>query len=850
MAHRNVQSTAHDRRARWLKVLMLAALCSMMFAWRAEADDVRTTNAPVFVNLSIDASMITKSSRNADRKAAVEQMAAQIAAKAKTQPNRFITIRMKGAPLQLADLPAKQRSEFTRRFSNQADSKYALYMAGMLDEIIQRAQRSAPRARIGVYGLPNEHARSKNMSLTLLNSRYQRVIDQLDVFVSPRQMILSNPSLEESRTIRRSLSEAARLADGRPIVFRTNGAWRLWMPGQSNHDEAVSLPVGVKAADSATEAESATSEAGAGTTPQPSGSAAGASAGTGSSGGSGGSGSKSGGGGGGGGGGQSTAAPSLKSGTNADGVDSTKADYASRNTVGSNTGLSGGGTTGSGSSQNGGSGNNNVVSSTAWSRTFNVPQSIGALNVTGTDHTFTVAHSQLGTLRSATGHVLHRNAGQLLVVSNIIPKDGGFDITYTISNPTNQAHTLPDLMLTGNMLGSEIEYLEHHFGNTFIGLSAAGTDAVYAPSRQYPRVLYSPVMIARNSQLAMGISLLYPMMEYQHQIRTRFFRPANQSDWVAIFTLEGEMPAGAQRSYTVTVRYGLKNDWIHTLRPYRDYFWSMYGQTPRYEQDLRPVYRYAVSLSEWNTADNPRGFRPWIRPDQNGWKDEVDVILDLLERSDFQRITLVTPSGTYRHHPDNNMPPQFMSAWPSAMKDTAHELNRIRDAGVEVTAWWGRSAQVADKWDDDVLEEFEPSDPTHANLMRQEMILAAQRGFDGVGLDFFRRMPPWKALPWLEELRAIAPNAHFVAEPACYDVLHLQTPVWVQAEHLPMPHYMADYLIPTREIWAHLRGDQLTHERAVELVKWGMTLSVNPSTMQPELTREYLVENSDGILTD
>src|SRR5690606_25122068 len=60
------------------------------------------------------------------------------------------------------------------------------------------------------------------------NERYQAVIDRLDAFVSPKSFIIFDSGVSEHETARNGLTEALRLRDGRPVMFRTNGAWRSW----------------------------------------------------------------------------------------------------------------------------------------------------------------------------------------------------------------------------------------------------------------------------------------------------------------------------------------------------------------------------------------------------------------------------------------------------------------------------------------------------------------------------------------------------------------------------------------------------------------------------------------------
>jgi hypothetical protein len=69
-------------------------------------------------------------------------------------------------------------------------------------------------------------------------------------------------------------------------------------------------------------------------------------------------------------------------------------------------------------------------------------------------------------------------------------------------------------------------------------------------------------------------------------------------------------------------------------------------------------------------------------------------------------------------------------------------------------------------------------------------------------------------------------DAFLIAEAACADIMHLLVPFWIQGYDLPSPHLLADYLVPGREIWAHLAGDEITTERVQEVNAWGMTVCI------------------------
>jgi hypothetical protein len=457
-----------------------------------------------------------------------------------------------------------------------------------------------------------------------------------------------------------------------------------------------------------------------------------------------------------------------------------------------------------------------------WLRKF-APQSYLKTTFQKTGDTFLVTSPQLG--------LLHDNASSQLydptvceVTTEVRAAERGFDVSYNVTNPTSAPAALPTLALPGFPLDAQVEMLDHAFGLEWVQTQPQPGGSITSTTLTYPGALYSPVMVIRDSEMAIGLSLKYPVMDYRHPMQIFAARWPGDPNWTAYFFLPGDIAAGATRRYVVSVRYSVPDEWIHTLQPYRDYFWSLYGNTPSYVQDLRPVYAGTVASSTFFGAGNPRGFYEPYRPDLYGWKSMVDSLMAEGVSTGYRRIMLWAPSGLYWTNFSNNYPPQFMSEWTEPMVQSCGEFKRLQAKGVQVSFWWGHSAMLADQWDDPLLEFFDATNPAHVQAMLAEFTPAVQRGADGVGLDGFELLELWHALPWLEKMRSFKADAYFVAEAACADVLHLRVPFWLNGYDLLTPHLIADYLVPGREIWMNLIGPEMTLDRAKEVISWGGTV--------------------------
>lgn len=445
------------------------------------------------------------------------------------------------------------------------------------------------------------------------------------------------------------------------------------------------------------------------------------------------------------------------------------------------------------------------------------------VTVESSGNSFSASSAIDGVLRVATTQPMYTSS-QCEVAWSYQPADNGVDLTYTISNPTLSMQAMPALQIGGLDLGDVIEYLDHRVGCEWTTLDASGGQSVWSPTAPYPQSLYSPVIIARNSETAVGLSLGYPLFQYKHQIRTYIGRGTgrNGGTWTAKFYLDGDLAPAESREYVVNLRYTKHDDWIHTIDPYKETF-AQLGSV-RYQQDLRPVWGMAVSDTLLINGNNQRGFRG-TRSDLNGWENDVNYILDWVVPAGFDRVMVWGAAGMYDQARQNNYPPQFMADWTGPMVNTESQWTRIRDAGVDLLFWWGRSGQYADRWNDDTLEKFTPSDVSQTRMMIDQYRMALRRGANGIGLDAFTQMDGWHALPWIATLRELKPDATIVAEPAGFDRLHLHVPTLLYSDDLDHgPHYLADYLVPGREMWVYVRGEGQTLERVEGYINNGMTV--------------------------
>jgi len=461
-----------------------------------------------------------------------------------------------------------------------------------------------------------------------------------------------------------------------------------------------------------------------------------------------------------------------------------------------------------------------------WRRAFPRPDERFDVVVTPVDQGFSAEITGHGTLLNASTLPFYVDGG-CAVSMDVQPAPHGFDLVYRVSNPTGQPQALPTLQIPSLNMEGKIDFLHHATECEWKTLDASAGQAVWSPTEEYPRQLYAPAVIARDTQKAIGLSLEYDMMGWEHSIRTYIGRARTGTTygngWNAKFFLDGQLPAGGARKYVVNVRVEQPGEWIHTLSPYREFLLRRYGKV-KYVQNLDPVFGVQIGDSGRLGSENARGFNGY-RADQNGWQRDVTEILNFAPTAGYRRVMVWTPSGVYKTNTQNNFPPNFMSEWSSAMERSGLEWQRIGAGGLDLMFWWGRAGQVADRWDDPVLDKFDPDNQAQRDEMLTEWSLARQRGVKGVGLDAITQMDGWDIPKWIDQLRETVPGATVVAEPGCFDVLNLKVPVVMYADNFDSgPMYLADYLVPGREIWVLLRGADETQARAEEFIRQGLTV--------------------------
>jgi hypothetical protein len=413
-----------------------------------------------------------------------------------------------------------------------------------------------------------------------------------------------------------------------------------------------------------------------------------------------------------------------------------------------------------------------------------------------------------------------------------IEMENGFDLVFTFTNSTSTPRRMGEIVIGGirfpEMIGTRAIFndgkliqISHNNQNYFQG------------GANYPGGLYSPVAVLQSGHNTIGVSMLYDVREYRHDVFIRVESPGGihvhgGRNWQVRYVFDrddddegGRIQPGETRTYRVCVRATHENpqEWVRTLTPYRDFFRETYGPV-RYERDPRPVAGMHMAFSSRASTSNPRGFLGTSdRPDIAGFEPVVDKLENLVN-SGFSRTMLWAPTGVYRVNIHNNYPFDFTSGWATipAMAQSKGILGEFGATSADLGLWWGNSSHLMPRsWDHSHSVEFDAQFPFHVNRAREELNGAASVNATTIGLDAMSGMPAWNAYDWVLQLQSEYPQMRFVFETMAPDFIHTLVPTYVYGTRIPADdpfaannaHTLADFLNPGHETWASISGQDV-----------------------------------------
>ncbi len=428
---------------------------------------------------------------------------------------------------------------------------------------------------------------------------------------------------------------------------------------------------------------------------------------------------------------------------------------------------------------------------------------------------------------------------------DIVPMTNGFDMVYTFTNDRTIDMPIGAVEFNGLKLGNEFDYRRLGSDGYKERVDASNpVNRFYFGYPHGPRSPYSPVAVVETEDHVIGVSILYPVLEWEHDALGTLERTGGSSgdDWRLRWKLSNfgndrgrlkvrhptKLAPGETRTYTVCVRITDNHDkWIGTLTPYRDFFQQTLGGVT-YERDARPIVPFSLAGRGLLSNENPYGFRQEeFRPDIHGFGPLLDWYADRDVQN--RRVLFWQPSGLQRFNLDNNLPFKFTSFWSEgdqyghAMGDAPQEFQRfVTENNIDLGFWWGQSTRIAREWDVAESEILDPENSEHVAIACAEIDAAVAAGATFFGLDAFgsvSAIPVWDLVKWLEILNERYPDITFVAEKHKPDIVHRLAGNFYQAYNkgrsnpssveevrkITNPHPLSNFVLPGSEIWLSFR---------------------------------------------
>jgi len=492
--------------------------------------------------------------------------------------------------------------------------------------------------------------------------------------------------------------------------------------------------------------------------------------------------------------------------------------------------------------------------------------------------TFTVDYQGMRLRQNYSDETFYadRSGGNVVITYDIVRQIGGVDVVYTVRNPTQSPQRMPELKIDGilntNNQGGNPEYYKAKNSAGFQIMDLASGRVNFIDS-YYPSNYYSPVVIMRDKEFVSGSSIQYPYFDYKQNVMTTLSMNNNANSpryktWSHRYrefndaTLFESGPnamvnPGEELTYKISLRFSEPRNWIFTLYPYKRYFESLYGRDSGNvnNRNLVPIRGVQIGDGLLVGPENPRGYR-WItnqygRIDIKGWGPFTDWFIQDTKDLGYRRIMIWLPSGAYENR-SNNFPPQFMTQWAPNVSDTDGNFTKYAANGIELGFWWGNSNKVPvpNVWEPRTLVFSDYNNQSHKIFLTTEVVFAARRGTEFIGLDKFTQMPVYQRVLWLEDMRRIAPGVGFAHESPGPDLIHRRmSNIGAPSVfgNVPDVDLLAWYLNPSATIYIIGDGDYSNVEFLRNMTKWGYTPVPKDTNIAVSEFSRPLIGCNDGI---
>jgi hypothetical protein len=463
---------------------------------------------------------------------------------------------------------------------------------------------------------------------------------------------------------------------------------------------------------------------------------------------------------------------------------------------------------------------------------------------------------------------LGKSGGENLVITKeVVSKKGGVDIIVRVKNKGTGALHPPAYRVNGISLpnNTQVKVLNTNpWENTYepgsLQLIEKQINNIdyYSSRIEYPGA-YSPISVVISDDLAVGASLNYPYIDERrgYWLFSRFFNDSNNnprlypenktwslefdsaiySNGVESVSCEAgyynfigrcslrNFVAGEDRTYTISIRFADKRNWIFTLSPYKKYFESLYGSSnlaDRANIDRRPILMKTAASTEYvpprcasppDACGGPGGpaGNPRCCSERGYQKDSLDshlydnglgLFVDSIVKEKlrgYDRTMIWNIGGVYDgsiSDPLFNFPPHFTSFWPTKVQESSGNLSRINNAGMNIGLWWGHAGYVPNpnQWNPTSIHKVNYTNTSDMAFLMNELNQALIYNVTEIGLDAL--VKDYNGYYFIKEVKRLHPNLKLIMENGGPDYMHRYTANWDTGDY---PNLLFWYLNPGSE---------------------------------------------------
>ncbi len=193
---------------------------------------------PVVIDIEAGSARAVMTASPQQHRELVDHVVGEVLAACDAYPRRIVAVHLEDVSISFDSLAASEQQWLEGRFGPDAPELYESAVAELIANVMNEVDAKRGDAAFTVLGLPVEPRSFDFVAARQTNERYRAVIDGLDPFVSPRRFLLLRSSIPEEFVVQMALPEAIRLRSRRPIIFQTNGMWRMLVGAdESGYDE-------------------------------------------------------------------------------------------------------------------------------------------------------------------------------------------------------------------------------------------------------------------------------------------------------------------------------------------------------------------------------------------------------------------------------------------------------------------------------------------------------------------------------------------------------------------------------------------------------------------------------------